>query len=107
MSEMKQLLEKWAEAEPGRCSRGVYSYAVDGRIVYSLRQDATEVGAEMWIQWAVQQAIIKRNLSLDIHYGATGWDVFVEGYEGFAKGKATVAEALLEAYLDAIEEVER
>lgn len=116
-TKMRELLARWAEVEPARCRCQLKANGELERILiltpygWQLTLDTeepeeyypNELHAGMCIQLVIQQAIVERNLSLDIRYGSSGWDVFIDGYEGFAKGKKTVVEALLEAYLDILE----
>lgn len=131
MSITRELLRKWAELEPEACkletrpnvdwheefedfyiaseagNPGGPGHGWGWQLVFTDKEPEAyypwKSEALMRIQWAVQEAVVKRNLPLDIHYGKTAWDVFIDGYEGFAKEKETVTEALLEAYIDYLE----
>lgn len=113
--EMKELLKRWAELEPGWCelrvggSYWVGKITVDGEsVAYRAHPPFTEPHSLMRTQFAVQQAIVAR-----------GWDYRLETYTmegdrqyvawvypgGQALGQTTEAVALLSAYLKALDEV--
>lgn len=102
---MKDLLIKWAELEPTLCK-----FLYDG-VVLLMNGEwtfiyTTPFDADMYIQYTVQQAIVAR-----------GWDYRLEAYTmegqrqyaawvypgGQALGQAPEAEALLAAYVGALE----
>lgn len=108
---MKELLEKWAKLEPGRCKQVADYYIVDSRIVYLLRQDTLEIDAGMRIQWAVQQAIVARGWAFELKYNAScpdprnPYDATVDSNKsgGWGFGNNGFVAPLLEAYLNTLE----
>lgn len=118
---MKDLLAKWADLEPGLCElRAGGSYlvgkiTVDGEeAAYRVHPPFTEPHSLMRIQYAVQQAIEARDLNWAISflvdesepgYGGSQHtaSVFTFGKRYVREGEMSAAEAILSAYLKAVE----
>lgn len=113
---MRELLKRWAELEPGRCSiktlpdnleEFFVTYDDGTFIVFT----STNVGDHYWqtkseslmrIQWAVQEATIKREwyFNLSFHPLRAGYRAEVGGKRKWAEEST---EAFLSAYLAALE----
>lgn len=108
---MRQLLEKWAEVEPGRCKRETRDFYVTlgDNNFYLVITDSTPGGycpskeaALARVQWATQQAIIARGWYFELIYSLEyGYEATVG--ESDCTSQDNMAEALLSAYLAAIE----
>jgi hypothetical protein len=114
MSEMRQLLQKWAEIEPGRCEKS-------GKNIFTIQTAPDPMEAEAkniydpdnlsgldlaWIQWVVQQAIIARGWRWNLEcYPVTGIceGIVFFGSTHIRQREGGPAEALLSAYLETLE----
>jgi hypothetical protein len=114
---IRELLRRWVEMEPERCKREdwpdgeriLISTPYGWQLVMDDEEPTTfypdKERAEIYIQYVAQLAITARGWAFDIRYKKQ-WDVLIDGgkFQGFATGKETVTEALLEAYLEMLEE---
>lgn len=111
MNELGNLLEQWANLEPGWCelrvggSYLVGKITVDGdSVAYRAHPPFTEPHSLMRIQFSVQQAIVARKWSYELMYDATS-----EEYKCFIRSTRRTGysptTALLRAYLQALSEV--
>jgi hypothetical protein len=123
MSEIRELLEKWAELEPSRCRRetvgGFERLLVLSPLGWQLVMDEEEPGGyyssrpltEAIVQYVVQQAIIARGWSFALNYNpdcpdpANPYDARVDGptSEGWGFGGENIVTPLLSAYLETLE----
>lgn len=117
---MRELLEKWAEVEPGRCKRETRDFYVTlgDNNFYLVITDSTPGGycpskeaALARVQWATQQAIIARGWGFEMQFN-TDWQNQTEAMVRYGVNWASSeptdnpAEALLSAYLKALSAIE-
>lgn len=117
--EIKTLLERWAKAEPERCKGhqfGEKFYLEVGNCVFQPDLSPFSVlvrghrfegeEAEMWLQFAVQQAIIQRDWSFDLSFGSLRYQTWLQaewGNPSYSRVQKTGAVAMLVAYIQALE----
>lgn len=116
---MKDLLKRWAELEPTLCKflKDDVALAINGEWVFIY---TTPFYADMFIQYTVQQAIEARGLNWSIWFDYDDQAYDEQGFRGFGgsqhsasvftdneryarEGEISAAEALLSAYLQALE----
>lgn len=117
---MKNLLKRWAELEPQRCRfhKDGVAILMNAEWVFVF---ATPFDSDMFVQYAVQQAIVARgglNWSIWFDFDEQAYDeqgytgfggsqhsasVFTSGQRYVREGQISAAEAILSAYLQAIE----
>lgn len=103
---MRELLKRWAELEPDRChlKKNIDGFTINSGKWWDLLFTGNLPSEDglMKVQYAVQQAIIARGWLLDLDWDGTRWEAWVNS--GWAdRSPNSAAEALLSAYLDAIE----
>lgn len=112
---MKKLLETWSRLEPHLCKRetnheefeSYYVTMPEGQwLVYS---DIYPT-ALMRIQWAVHQAIVQKGWHLEMYYTPATYNEAIVIIPSKTRTKVysqnSMAEALLAAYLEALEDVQ-
>lgn len=110
---MKDLLKRWEELEPKLCKflKDGWALFMNGEWVFIY---ATPFDSDMFVQYAVQQAIVTRDLNWAISflvdesepgYGGSQHtaSVFTFGKRYVREGEISAAEAILSAYLKALE----
>lgn len=110
---MKDLLKRWAELEPALCkyTKNDVNILINGLCVSIY---TTPFDADMFVQYAVQQAIEARGLNWDISYLVDESEppyggsqhtasVFTYGKRYVREGQISAAGAILSAYLKALE----
>jgi hypothetical protein len=110
MSEMRQLLQKWAEIEPGRCEKSSKNIFTIQTAPDPMEAEAKNIydpdnlsGLDLaWIQWAVQRAIVARGWRFEFRGFSSGLGFQVE-LRGAPARDTNPAGALLKAYLKALE----
>lgn len=113
---MKELLKRWAAMEPERCEN-LYNQAFrfhleEGEYTHSIYpvDDYLSKPDLAWIQWATQQAIVSRGWGFELTLN-TDWENRAESMVRYGVNwtsspaiQSDPAEALLSAYLKALEE---
>jgi hypothetical protein len=107
MSEVKQLLQKWAELEPDACEN-LYGQTIRLHLsddsshgIYPLVDDL-KIADLALVQWAVQEAIVARGWRFEFRGFSSGLGFQVE-LRGAPARDTNPAAALLKAYLKALE----
>jgi hypothetical protein len=116
---MRELLARWAELEPERCKHiktGLQANRVEWEEFYISDGDqellthsdmhnisCTSNGALMWIQWAVQQAIVARGWYFQVRYVPINKKFLASVGFTYDQIGDNPAEAILSAYLKEIE----
>lgn len=134
MGAMRDLLTEWAKLEPEKCKRetrpnvdwqeefedfyiaqeagnkGDPGYGQGWQLILTDKEPRGyfpwQSAALMRVEWAVQTAIVERKFNLSIDKKEQGmWHVFINDgiYQGWADSD-NLAEALLKAYLEVIED---
>lgn len=111
---MRELLEKWAELEPLRCKphNGFNCKLLMGSTWLPVHYDADLVTEQPVILWSTIAAIVARSWEFDLENYGTNSDKFIANVfaikppirsQYLAEDRANPAEALLSAYIQALE----
>ena len=109
MDNLRTLLEQWATLEPTLCQLDFSHFHLTSSSKHwrTVRPDALESDALMWIQWAVQQAIISKGwyLRTEVMFSMSGeLECYVTVRYCKEVTADNMAEALLLAYLKALQD---
>lgn len=104
MDELQQLLQRWAELEPGRC----YQFA-DDHFFVTIQKKEEAVYGDNWaslatVEYAIREAVIARGWHCRITLHSLTNECRVHaGREVYEQTGTEPAIALLQAYIEALE----
>lgn len=104
---LAELLSKWAELEPRICQQDDdrwFQVDLNDDRWEDIDSHGDEAREMAWLQYAVQTAIVDRNLRCKLENEANGWVAAVVDGEKYAAGQdKESAVALLKAYIGYLE----